>query len=305
MIRIEDCVTLSDDGFGLSCALATPFLPGGDIDYARMTLHARNCLGEGCGSITVFGTTGEGSSLGLAERARTIAALKEAGIDARRAILGGVMSASRDDAMDQAAILIDADCRAVLLAPPFYFKGVSDDGLFAWFAGLFENLGSRARDVILYNIPSLTAVALSVALIGRLRSAFPEVIIGVKDSSGDWTYTKQLLAAHADLAILIGDERHLAHGVRLGGQGAISGLANIIAPRLLPLVGEGRDDSGIVQLVDEVLKYPVIPAVKTLIAHKTNDKEWRRTRPPLTPMNQADSALLTNAYLAIFAEKAA
>jgi 4-hydroxy-tetrahydrodipicolinate synthase len=114
-----------------------------------------------------------------------------------------------------------------------------------------------------------------------------------------------LLAAHADLAILIGDERHLAHGVRLGGQGAISGLANVIASRLLPLVREGRDDFQVVQLVDEVLKYPVTPAVKSLIAHKTNDKDWCRTRPPLMPMSQADSALLTNAYLAIFAEKAA
>jgi 4-hydroxy-tetrahydrodipicolinate synthase len=306
MFRIEGfAVTSSSDGFGVSCALATPFLPSGDADHARMTQHAQNCLGEGCGSVTVFGTTGEGASFGFAERIRTIAALKDAGIDARRAIIGGVMSASQDDAMDQTAILIDADCRAVLLAPPFYFKGVSDDGLFTWFAGLFEKLGSRARDVILYNIPSVTAVTLSVSLIEKLRAALPQVIIGVKDSSGDWAYTQQLLAAHSDLAILIGDERHLAHGVRLGAQGAISGLANIIAPRLLPLAREGRDDSGIVQLVDEVLKYPVTPAVKSLIALKTTAQDWRRVRPPLMALTQAEAALLTNAYSAIFAEKAA
>jgi 4-hydroxy-tetrahydrodipicolinate synthase len=298
-------VTSSRDGFGLSCALATPFLPSGDIDYARMTLHAQDCLNDGCGSVTVFGTTGEGSSFGFAERVKTIIALKNAGIDAPRAIIGGVMSASRDDAIDQTKILIDADCRAVLLAPPFYFKGVSDDGLFAWFAGLFEKLGSRARDVILYNIPSVTAVTLSVALIGKLRAAFPEVIKGVKDSSGNWTYTKELLASHSDLTILIGDERHLAHGVRLGAQGAISGLANVIAPRLLPLVREGRDDSQIVRLVDELLKYPVTPAVKALIAQKTGNKEWLRARPPLMAMTATDAASLTKASSAIFTEKAA
>jgi 4-hydroxy-tetrahydrodipicolinate synthase len=286
-------VTFSNNGFGLSCALATPFLANGDIDYARMTRHAQNCLGEGCGSVTVFGTSGEGASLGFAERVRTIAALKDAGIDARRAIIGGVMSSSQDDAMDQTAILIDADCRAVLLAPPFYFKDVG------------EKLGSRARDIFLYNIPAVTAVTLSVALIGRLREAFPEVIKGVKDSSGNWAYTQALLAAHADLVILIGDERHLAHGVRLGAQGAISGLANIVAPRLLPLVREGRDNAGIVQLVDELLKYPVTPALKALIAQKTNDKEWLRARPPLTAMTQADAALFANAASAIFAEQAA
>jgi 4-hydroxy-tetrahydrodipicolinate synthase len=298
-------VTFSKDGFGLSCALATPFLANGDIDHRRMTRHAQNCLDEGCGSVTVFGTSGEGASFGFAERIRTIAALKDAGIDARRAIIGGVTSSSQDDAMDQTAILIDADCRAVLLAPPFYFKGVSDEGLFAWFAGLFEKLGSRARDIFLYDIPAVTAVTLSVALIGRLRAAFPEVIKGVKDSSGNWAYTKGLLAAHADLVILIGDERHLAHGVRLGAQGAISGLANIFAPRLLPLVQAGRDDAGIVQLVDELEKYPVIPALKALLAQKTDDKEWLRARPPLMAMTQADAALLASAASAIAAERAA
>jgi 4-hydroxy-tetrahydrodipicolinate synthase len=298
-------VTFQIDGFGLSCALATPFLANGDIDYARTTQHAKTCLGEGCGSVTVFGTTGEGASVGLRERVSTLAALKDAGIDARRAIIGGVASASQDDALDQTAILIDTDCRAVLLAPPFYFKGVSDEGLFAWFAGLFEKLGSRARDIILYNIPSVTAVALSVSLIGKLRIAFPEVVIGIKDSSGDWAYTQELLAAHSDLIILIGDERHLAHGVRLGAQGAISGLANVIAPRLLPLAHEGRDDARVVQFVDELVKYPVIPALKSLIAHKTGDGEWRRARPPLSALAQTDHALLTNAYSAIFTEKAA
>ena len=92
---------------------------------------------------------------------------------------------------------------------------------------------------------------------------------------------------------------------RLGAQGAISGLANIIAPQLLPLAQEGRDDAGIVQLVDELLKYPVIPAVKSLIAHKTSDQDWRRTRPPLTALTQTDHAQLTNAFSATFTDKAA
>jgi 4-hydroxy-tetrahydrodipicolinate synthase len=270
-----------------------------------MTRHAKDCLNEGCGSVTVFGTTGEGASFGLGERVQTIAALKDAGFDARRTIVGGVASASQGDALNQTRILIDADCRAVLLAPPFYFKGVSDDGLFAWFAGLFEKLGGQARDIILYNIPSVTAVTLSVSLIGRLRAEFPQVIKGVKDSSGNWPHTQELLAAHSDLAILIGDERHLAHGVRLGAQGAISGLANVIAPRLLPLVREGREDPGVVRLVDELLKYPVTPAVKSLIAHKTGDRDWLRARPPLMAMRPADHASLTGACSTIFANKAA
>jgi 4-hydroxy-tetrahydrodipicolinate synthase len=290
--------------FGLSCALATPFLPDGGIDTPRLVQHARNCLREGCSSITVFGTTGEGSSLGLAERSKVIAALQEAGV-ASRAIVGGVMSASQDDAADQTRILMGADCKAVLLAPPFYFKGVSDDGLFAWFSGLFDKLGTQARDIILYNIPSVTAVSLSVSLIGRLRAAFPGVVTGVKDSSGDWPYTQGLLAAHSDLVILIGDERHLAHGVRLGAQGAISGLANVIAPRLLGLVQQDKEDPAVVQLVNDVVKYPVIPAVKALVAAKTGDDNWLRMRSPLVDLPPADAAALAGIYSSVFAEKAA
>ena len=282
-----------------------PFLANDEIDYPRMVQHARNCLSEGCSSVTVFGTTGEGASLGLSERVKTISALKDAGIDARGAIIGGVASVSREDALAQTGLLMDADCRAVLLAPPFYFKAVSDDGLFVWFSGLFERLGSRARDVILYNIPSVTAVELSVPLIGRLRAAFPQVITGVKDSSGNWTYTQALLAAHSDLTILIGDERHLAAGVRLGAQGAISGLANLVAPRLLPLALEGREDPEIMRLVEEVIRYPVIPAIKALVAVKTGDEAWGRARAPLVTLPPADAASLSSAYAAIFKARAA
>src|SRR3982750_2025369 len=105
--RLE--MMLVNDRFGLSCALATPFDAGGSVDHARLAQHAQTCLGEGCGSVTVFGTTGEGASFGLRERVATIAALKDAGLDARRAIIGGVAAASQDDALDQTAVLMDAD----------------------------------------------------------------------------------------------------------------------------------------------------------------------------------------------------
>ena len=295
----------SKQAFGLSCALATPFLASGEVDHARMITHARDCLSEGCDSVTLFGTTGEGASFGFAERAATIAAFKAAGFDARRSLVGGVASSSLPDAVEHCRQLYDADFKAVLLAPPFYFKNPSDDGLFAWFAGLFEKLGDRARDVILYNIPSVTAVALSVDLIRRLRMVFPGVIAGVKDSSGDWPYTEKLLEAHSDIAILIGDERHLAHGVRLGAEGAISGLANIMAPRLLPLATKGIDDPRIAQLVDAVLKYPVVPAVKVLIAAKRGDLAWREARAPLASMKAADAERLLGVFSSLFVEKAA
>ncbi|MCG5476401.1 MAG: dihydrodipicolinate synthase family protein, partial [Sinorhizobium fredii] len=184
--------------------------------------------------------------------------------------------------------------------PPFYFKGVSDEGLFAWFCEVLEMLGTAAGGVILYNIPSVTQVTLSVELIARLNQALPGVVTGVKDSSGDWAYTQKLLAAHNDLAILIGDERYLAEGVHLGAEGAISGLANVCPQPLLGLAQDGRGDARINGLVDEVLKYPVIPAVKALVAHRSGERAWLNVRAPLVGLGEVEAARLGSLFDRLF-----
>jgi 4-hydroxy-tetrahydrodipicolinate synthase len=290
--------------FGLSAAASTPFHDDGRINQALLAAHIKWCLANGCSSVTVFGTTGEGASIGLAEREQVFGALDAHNIGGDK-IVGGIAAASVADAAAQARAALDFGCRALLLAPPFYFKDVSDDGLFKWFALLFETLGAAARDVLLYHIPSMTQADLSVALVGRLRKAFPEIIAGVKDSSGNWSNTEALLAQHADLAILVGDERQLARAVRAGAQGTICGLANICPDAMLPLAERGQDDPRIEQLVDALEKFPIIPAVKAIIAHRTGDRSWLNTRAPLLPIAGAELVALTGRYDAILAAKAA
>lgn len=284
--------------------MTTPFLSNGAIDFPRLTKHARWCLESGCTSVTICGTTGEGASVGTSGREQIIGALAGAGIEGRSVVVC-IAASSVHEALVQARMAADFGSRGLLLPPPFYFKGVSDDGLFSWFSQVLEKLGAAARGVILYNIPSVTQVALSVDLIGRLKQAFPSAITGVKDSSGDWEYTQRLLAAHQDLAILIGDERYLAQGVRRGGQGAISGLANVCPQALLPLARDGQEDQRINGLVDEVLKYPVTPAVKALVAHRTGDPAWLNVRAPLLAITANDAARISAAYDRLFAAEAA
>jgi 4-hydroxy-tetrahydrodipicolinate synthase len=179
--------------FGLSCALALPVHQDSSIDFLRLTVHASRSLKAGCSSVTVFGITGEGASVSLSEREQVLGALLEAGISLRPHVIGGVTAVAVDDAGDQARMLIDRDCRGVLLAPPFHFKNVTDEGLYRWFSQVFEKIGKRARDIFLYHIPSVTQASLSIELIGRLKAAIPEVVLGVKDSGGDWAYTEKLL----------------------------------------------------------------------------------------------------------------
>ncbi|MDC9812651.1 MULTISPECIES: dihydrodipicolinate synthase family protein [Rhizobium] len=290
--------------FGLSVALATPFDSNGDIAIDVMIAQARRSLAAGCSSVTLFGTTGEGSSIGSRERERVFAAFRDAGIAAENIIVGVLVDAAEDAAI-QADHALSQGVRNILLAPPSYFKNVSDDGVFQWFSAVFAILGDRARDIIVYNLPSLTMVPLTVSLIGRLRTAFPNIVTGVKDSSGDWPYTESLLKAHGDLIILVGDERHLARGVRLGSQGAISGMANFVPRDVKLMAEEGKDDPRIEGFVAELLKYPVVPAVKAMVAHVASEEIWLAVRPPLASISTEGQAQLALAFDRLFQSKAA
>ncbi|MBX4871515.1 dihydrodipicolinate synthase family protein [Rhizobium bangladeshense] len=290
--------------FGLSVALATPFSENGNIAIEAMIAQARRCLAAGCSSVTLFGTTGEGPSIGNGERERVLAAFLDAGIAPGNIIVGVLVDAAEDAAM-QAGQALSLGARNILLAPPSYFKNVSDDGVFQWFSAVFALLGDKARDIIVYNLPSVTMVPLSVSLIGRLRTAFPRIVMGVKDSSGDWPYTEALLKAHSDLIILVGDERHLAKAVRLGGRGAISGMANFVPRELKPMAEEGRDDARVEDFVVELLKHPVISAVKAMVARTTSEETWTAVRPPLIPISGEAQGQLALAFDRLFRSKAA
>lgn len=285
-----------DRRFGLSCATITPFTRDDHVDTSRLVAHVTRCIGEGCRSVTLFGTTGEGVSVGVAERRRVLESVA-ASIGEQR-VLVGVLASAVDDAVAQANELFDIGGSGILLAPPFYFKGVGDEGLYAWFSRAIERM-RQPRGVFLYHLPSVTQVALSSALIERLKRAFPSVIAGVKDSGGDWSYTEPLLDAHADLHILVGDERLLARAMRNGASGAINGFSNFCARRLAPMIDHGTEDPGLSALVDLLLRFPVTPGIKALVAHVTGDPEFARAAPPLRTLDEFDAATLVAAFQAL------
>lgn len=281
--------------FGLSVALTTPFDSAGAVDIPKMVAHAKRCLDNGCASVTLFGTTGEGASVSRAERAAVLAAMTSGGIAAAR-IVYGVAETSVGDAAAESAKALAAGCGAILLPPPFYFKNLSEDGTVGWYDAVIAGLGSSARDIILYHLPSVTAAPLTTAIVRRVADKTPSAVIGVKDSGGEWVFTEALLTTCRGLKIMVGDERDLARAVRLGAEGAISGMANIATKRMLGLANDGRDDEGLVEVVRLLLTGPVTPAVKALVAHVTGDAAWRRTRVPLDPTPDAALAKLAELF---------
>jgi 4-hydroxy-tetrahydrodipicolinate synthase len=295
---------LRADRFGLSVALATPFSEDRQIDLPRLVAHGRQSLADGCSSLTVFGTTGEGASLGQNERNRALGALLGGGVDPTQIVVG-IAAASVEEAIAQGRAGLLSGCSRFLLAPPFYFKNPGDEGLFDWLAAVLTGLGPKASEVILYHIPQVTAVGLSIALVDRLKKAFPNQVKGVKDSSGDWANTQALLEHHRDLHILIGDERLLARGLQLGASGTICGLANI-APDLMQGPVNGLEEPRVAELIELLLPYAVTAAVKALVGHRRNDPvAWSRMRAPLRSLNEAECRALFASVDAIRAKRAA
>jgi 4-hydroxy-tetrahydrodipicolinate synthase len=298
-------VPLRVDRFGLSVALSTPFNEDRSIDLARLVAHGRQSLADGCRSLTVFGTTGEGASLGLNERNRALGALVGAGVDPRTQLVVGIAASSVEDAIAQGRAGLMLGCPSFLLAPPFYFKNSGEEGLFDWFAAVLTGLGPKASNVILYHIPQVTSVGLSVDLIGRLKKAFPGQVKGVKDSSGDWNNTEALLKAHGDLHILVGDERLLARAMNLGASGTICGLANI-APDLMQAPVNGTEEPRVAAIIELLLPYAVTAAVKALVGHRRNDSAaWSRMRAPLRSLSEAECLKLFAAVDAVRIKRAA
>jgi 4-hydroxy-tetrahydrodipicolinate synthase len=198
-----------------------------------------------------------------------------------------------EDIAEDCRYALEAGCGAVLLAPPVTVGGLDPVGVLNWYRSVFEHIGGNARDIILYNIPSVTGVPMTLDIVSNLRGEFPELVAGVKDSSGDWDYHHGLLSEHSDIAILASHETHLARAVNLGAAGTISGLANF-QPALVANIAQGRDDERVVSLVKLVLSGPPVPILNDLTAHVSGNDSWTRVRAPLvqlSPSSQKKIAL--------------
>lgn len=265
--------------FGISVALGTPFLDDGSIDSARATEHAAWVLGQGAGGVTLFGTTGEGASIGAQERITLLDDMIKSGISADQ-ITTTICMSSLTDAIDQARAFQKRGIRQMLVTPPFYFNDIAEQSLFSWYSDFVSATSEADPRYILYHIPQITDVRLSATLVTHLKQTFGDLIYGVKDSSGEWKSTEEFLNIKG-LAVLVGDERQLAKAAAHGAAGAISGMANLFPGRLLQLVKTGQNDPQIDELVNELVQHPVTAGVKALISVVHDDPAWLRMRTPL------------------------
>lgn len=267
--------------FGISVALLTPFDADGRIDAGVLGSHARHTLECGATGVTLFGTTGEGASIGREERDVGLRALREAGIPTDTITLG-VCACALDDASDQVAQGYMHGVRSFLLLPPFYFKGCADASLHDWHLQLFNRCPADTQ-FILYHIPQVTGVPLSVELVGQIAAAAPGRVQAVKDSSGNWENASALLDANT-VPVLVGDERLLHKAAARGASGSICGFANLYPSRMQTILQTATEDAALSAQVTSVVDYPVIPALKVLMAAQSGSPDWERVRTPLAEL---------------------
>lgn len=285
---------------GIWPPVATPFRSDLSVDFDRYIAHCRKLLAEGAHGLAVLGTTNEANSLDLEERHELLEGLVGSGIAAEK-LLPGTGATSIGDAVLLTRHATELGARGVLLLPPFYYKAVSDDGLFAFASEVIERVGDDRLQVYLYNFPQMSALPWSPALVARLITAFPGTVVGLKDSSGDVAYTDRLLTEHPGFAVFPSSESLLLAALRKGAAGCISATANthIAGIRRLFDGWRGPDAEKLHEATSRVRQvvqnYPFIPAVKAILAEREGAPDWFNIRPPLERLGADASAALIEA----------
>ncbi len=310
---------------GVLAPVVTPFNADLAPDSQRFIAHCKWLLSQNCG-LAVFGTNSEANSLSLEERLNLLDELVAAGVDPSR-MMPGIGCCSIVETVALTAHAVRHGCAGVLMLPPFYYKDVSEEGLYRYFSEVVQRVGDARLKIYLYHIPPVAVVGITTGLVERLLAAYPNAIAGMKDSSGDWNNTKTFLDAFAVRAgravsiagaartfdVFVGSESFLLANMRNGGVGTISATANINPAAIHELYAVASAVSADVDLeearqarlnvVREVFsnrKFPsMIAALKQAIAIYADDPAWTRVRPPLIELTKEQAELLAAELRAI------
>ncbi len=281
---------------GVFAAALTPLKDDLSPDIGATIGHYRWLLDQGCDGIVCLGTTGEANSFSLDERLALLDALGETDLPAKLVVGTGCCAVPDTVRLSKKAIEIGA--AGVLVLPPFYYKGASDEGLYAAYAETIERIGDAALKLYIYHFPKMTALDMSLELIGRLIAAYPDSVVGLKNSSGDWDNIAAMIAAFPGFDVFAGSEEFLLPTLELGGPGCMSATVNLLAPQSAELYAKWQDAGAealqehLTALRRTISQSAPIPAMKALLARQTGKAAWTKVRPPLVAIEAAQAERL-------------
>ena len=271
---------------GVNAAVLTAMRADLSVDLDRMAAHSKWLLANGCNGLGILGTTGEANSLGVSERIEVMHGLVERGLPPAK-LLPGVGTTAITDTVLLAKTAAELGCPGVLALPPFFYKNPSEDGLFAYFSEVIQRLGTGTK-IYLYHFPAQSAVPFTVALIGRLLKAYPGVVKGIKDSSGDFANTKSYVDHFAKdgFEVYAGDDGALHDLLNAGGAGCITAASNVGSAFNGQVYANWDNEVGkqaqttLAAIRKAVTSAALIPGLKALVARHTGDAAWEHMRPP-------------------------
>ena len=287
---------------GVLSPVITPFRQDLSPDPDRFVRHCQWLLRHGCSGLAVFGTNSEANSMSVEEKLELLDALKSGGVPPA-VLMPGTGHCALSDSVKMTREAVRMGCGGVLMLPPFYYKGVSDDGLFRSFAEVIERVGDERLRLYLYHIPPVSNVPITLGLIEQLLARYPGTVAGVKDSSGDWSNTKAMLDQFKDRSfdVFAGSEVFLLDNMRGGGKGCITATGNVNPGAIDQVYRNWRGpeadklQAGITATRKIVQKQPMIPALKAITAHFGNDAQWKAVRPPLVELTgEQERQLITD-----------
>lgn len=275
---------------GIWPALLTPLHADLSIDHARFAAHCKSLIASGCPGVTAFGTTGEGPSFSLVERKEAIDQLIKNGIPAAQ-IMVSTSCAALPETLELTRHAVNAGVHGCLMLPPFFLKGVSDQGIIDCYRYVIDGLADDRLKLYLYHIPQVTGVGLSHHVIATLKNMYPNTILGIKDSACSTAHSVGLAEAFMkDLTVYVGFEPDLPELGRRGSTGAISGLANFMPRVVKRLVTQPEaattpaERDRIIKLLGLLEGYSLMPALKGIMAMLSGDQAWLRVRAPLVAL---------------------
>jgi 4-hydroxy-tetrahydrodipicolinate synthase len=283
---------------GVFAAVLTPLDENLAPDRAAIARHCRWLRDNGCDGLSVLGTTGEANSFSVSERVRLLENLIEDGIPGN-VLLPGTGCCALTDTAELTRKAVDLGAAGVLMLPPFYYKNVSDDGLFAFYAEVIERVGDPRLRIFLYHFPQMSGVFIGHDLIDRLLKRYPDVVAGMKDSSGDVGNMVRNAHAFSGFAVLSGSDELLLPLLEEGGVGCITAVSNVAAFIAAEVFAAWRNGEGqrarevqarLTAVRNAISSLPLSAALKEIMARHTGDNGWLNIRPPLTRLNDTAAA---------------
>jgi 4-hydroxy-tetrahydrodipicolinate synthase len=283
---------------GVLSPVLTPFNADYSPDAERYVRHCRWLLDQDVG-LAIFGTNSEANSMSTAEKRKLFDALLEAGLPPAR-MMPGTGCCSITDSIELTKRAVQAGVGGVLMLPPFYYKGVSEEGLYRNFATIIDQVADERLRIYLYHIPPVSSTPIPRGLVARLLKSYPGIVAGMKDSGGDWKHTKAMIEEFGSQGfdIFAGSESFLLADLRAGGPGCITATANVNPTAIVRLYKTWQQADADQQQKDldatraAFAQLPMIPAMKAAIAWKTGRKDWAHVRPPLVDLDAAQQKTL-------------